>query len=138
MQDQDCIFCKIIEGKIPCAKIYEDNEFIAFLDIAPSAKGHSLVIPKIHVKNVLEIEASYAENLFKIIQKIAPAIMQATDSDGFNVVQNNFASAGQTVFHVHWHIIPRKNDDGLIPWNQGSYGDMAQMKKMQEEIINHI
>ncbi len=138
MSDQNCIFCQIVERQIPSAKVYEDEHFLAFLDIAPFAKGHTLIIPKEHVANILEFNPSKAEGLFKVIQKLAPAIMQATKTTGFNLIQNNFASAGQTVFHVHWHIIPRFENDNILPWAQNSYENTEIMAEMAKNILKHL
>ncbi len=138
MSQENCIFCKIVNGEIPCAKVFENDDILAFLDISPFSFGHTLVIPKKHYANTLEFDATLAEKLMLAIQKIAPAIMNATNADGFNVMQNNFAAAGQTVFHAHWHIIPRKDGDNMPLWEQNSYENPEKMKKMAENIANKL
>ena len=109
----DCIFCKIIEGKIPSAKIYEDDNFIAFMDIAPIARGHCLVIPKHHCRNVLDTPDYVAEKFYPVIVKISRMVKKAFNADGVNIMQFNEPSAGQEVFHAHVHIIPRYENDNL-------------------------
>lgn len=136
--NENCLFCSIIEGKIPSAKIYEDEHTLVFLDIAPFCEGHCLVIPKLHAQNILELDPKQAEHLFKTIQHVAPAIMKATNSQGFHVLQNNFAAAGQTVFHAHWHIIPRTENDKLTLWKQSSYQSQDIMLKMAKNITNNL
>ena len=107
------IFEKIVEGEIPCDKLYEDNETFAFMDINPNTKGHSLVISKKPYKDIHEIPDEIAGAIFKTIKKLAGAIKRAVGADGINIVMNNNESAGQVVMHSHIHIIPRfKNDSG--------------------------
>lgn len=103
----DCIFCKIIKGDIPAARIYEDDHVLAFLDISQVTKGHTLVIPKVHKENVYELTDEVAANYFKAIPKISRAINGAFEPVGLNVLQNNGEAAGQSVFHFHMHMIPR-------------------------------
>lgn len=120
----DCIFCKIIKGDLPCHKILEDNEFIAFLDINPAAKGHSLVVPKKHVESFLDLPSSELQALFSHVQSICRVLKKDFGSDGFNLVVNNDKSAGQLVPHVHVHIIPRRNEDGVnLKWPRAKYGE---------------
>ncbi|GAX47873.1 HIT family protein [Pseudolactococcus reticulitermitis] len=110
----DCIFCKIIAGEIPSYQIYEDDDVLAFLDITQTTKGHTLVVPKKHIRNVLEMSAEDAATLFAKIPKIAAHITQTLGASGMNILQNNETIAGQTVFHAHVHLIPRyRKDDGF-------------------------
>lgn len=138
MQEKDCLFCKIIRGEIPSAKVYEDEYVYAFLDIAPSFPGHCLVVPKNHCRNILEIAPGEMEHIAKAVQKIAPAVLKAAGADGFNVIQNNGESAGQTVFHTHFHIIPRKAGDGLGLWTPGAYASMDEMAETAQKIQAEI
>lgn len=131
---EDCLFCRIIEGKIPCAKVYENEHIFAFLDIAPCFEGHCLVIPKKHCSNMLEMDSKLAEHLFDAIKRIVPGIMDTTHATGFNVIQNNFASAGQTVFHAHWHIIPRVEGDNFAIWDPCTYKSKEDMENIAERI----
>lgn len=120
---KDCIFCKIIAGEIPAEKIYEDENFLAFLDIEPVNFGHTLVIPKQHFKNLEETPSEVLENLIKLIKKLAPKIKTATNADGFNVTNNCGESAGQSVMHLHFHIIPRFNNDNFKNWPIKKYAN---------------
>ncbi|MFY3791746.1 HIT family protein [Ureibacillus sp. MALMAid1270] len=114
----DCIFCKIIDGSIPSTKIYEDEHVYAFMDVAPLTKGHTLLVPKQHVKDLLEMPEDVARNLYAAAPKIANAIQSAFNPQGMNTINNNGSFAGQTVFHYHLHFIPRYDEtDGLkVKW----------------------
>ncbi|ART75686.1 HIT family protein [Sutcliffiella horikoshii] len=121
----DCIFCKIIDGDIPAAKVYEDEHVLAFLDISQVTKGHTLVIPKVHKENIYELTPEIAENLFKVVPKIANSIKEQFEPIGLNLLNNNGEAAGQSVFHYHLHILPRygKGDGFGAVWksNQSDY-----------------
>ncbi len=111
-----CIFCKIIEGTIPSIKVYEDEHVLAFMDIAPATKGHVLLIPKNHCENIYDLTEVEASNLFAAAPRIANALKDEFKPAGMNLLQNNGAFAGQTVFHFHLNFIPRYNDsDGFQP-----------------------
>ena len=138
MTDANCIFCRIAKGEIPCSKVYEDDNVLAFLDLAPVHHGHILVIPKSHHKDMLEVPSELGSAVFAALQKVAAAVMKATGAQGFNVMQNNGLAAGQTVFHIHWHIIPRFEDDGLNMWEQGSYSDMEAMQAMAAKVASYL
>ena len=112
----DCIFCKIVQGKIPCYKIYEDDDFLAFLDIQPIAKGHTLIIPKKHYNTFLETPIEILSKMTPVIHEVGQALLKATSADGLNFGLNNGPAAGQIIMHTHFHIIPRFNDDGLHTW----------------------
>ncbi|MFC4388666.1 HIT family protein [Gracilibacillus marinus] len=110
----DCIFCKIIAGDIPSAKVYEDEDVFAFLDISQVTKGHTLVIPKTHTKDIYETNEEIAAKVFSRVPKIANAIKKAFEPVGINILNNNEAPAGQSVFHLHIHLIPRYGkEDGF-------------------------
>ena len=115
----DCLFCKIINGEIPSLKVYEDEHVFAFMDIMPLTKGHTLLIPKTHCKDLFEMPEEVARNLYAAAPKVANAIKAAFRPAGMNTVNNNGAAAGQTVFHYHLHLIPRYDEkDGLVVgWN---------------------
>ncbi len=134
----DCLFCKIVSGQVPSAKIYEDDDIFAFLDINPCRPGHALVVPKLHVATLFDLPLDRASTLMAALQRLGKAVMEATDATGLNVCQNNFEDAGQTVFHVHWHLIPRHKDDGVKLWPQGSYPDVASMQAMTERIVSRL
>jgi len=117
-----CIFCKIIKGEIPCNKIYEDENLIAFLDIAPANKGHCLVVPKEHHETILETPENIMDYCMKAVKKIAKAMSAALGAEGFNILINTKKVAGQLVPHMHMHIIPRFKDDGVsLNWVPKKY-----------------
>ena len=119
-----CIFCKIIKGDIPSSTIYEDDNVKVIMDIAPSAKGHAILLVKQHVANVFELDAELAGKVFSVVPKIATAIKEELGCDGMNILQNNGVAAGQTVFHLHIHFIPRWEGDSVnIKWTPLSYAD---------------
>lgn len=113
----NCIFCKIANGEIPAATLYEDEDFRVILDLGPASKGHALILPKAHAANIYELSDEMAAKAMILAKKMATAMTEALKCDGFNIVQNNGECAGQTVFHFHMHLIPRykgdKNDDIL-------------------------
>ena len=119
-----CIFCKIIKGEIPSYTIYEDENVKVIMDIAPAAKGHAILLVKEHVANVFELNAELAGNVFAVVPKVAAAIKEELGCDGMNILQNNGVEAGQTVFHLHIHFIPRWKDDSInIKWSPLDYAD---------------
>ena len=139
MKKDDCIFCKIAAGEISSATVYEDDDFRAILDLGPAAKGHTLVIPKSHSDNLLSVEQDSAAKALKVISKTANAIKEALGCDGINVVQNNGEAAGQTVMHLHFHIIPRyKNDSVNIGWQpmKPSNEELAATADLIKEKMN--
>jgi len=103
----DCIFCKIINGEIPCAKVFENEHVLAFLDISQVTKGHTLVIPKVHKTNIYEMTPEVSREFFEAVPKLAQAIKDEYEPIGLNLLNNNGEKAGQSVFHYHMHIIPR-------------------------------
>ncbi len=118
----DTIFNKIIDGDIPCHKVYEDDKVLAFLDIGPLSRGHTLVIPKESAQTLDQLSADSAAAIGRVLPRIAQAVLSATGARSFNVLQNNGADAHQEVMHVHFHIIP-KYDDGAglgIGWKAGA------------------
>jgi len=125
---KDCIFCKIVAGEIPCNKVYEDDNTLVFLDIKPVNEGHCLVISKEHFENILETPDEHLKEMVLTAKKVAKAVMTATKAQGFNTTMNTKEAAGQAVKHVHFHIIPRFNNDGLKLWPQHS----LEEKEMQE------
>lgn len=134
----DCLFCRIISGELPSAKVYEDDHVFAFLDIAPCSQGHTLIVPKSHSRNVLDFDVDEAAHLMRAIQKIAPAIMAVVDAQGFHVIQNNEAVALQTVFHSHWHIIPRAENDGVDFLVKKPYESQEAMQNLAKRIADTI
>ncbi|MAS80554.1 MAG: diadenosine tetraphosphate hydrolase [Euryarchaeota archaeon] len=116
MDDDPSIFTMIIEGSIPSHKIYEDGEVIAFLDINPFSYGHTLVVPKEPARTLDKLSEESAEALGRVLPKISKAILEATGAEEFNVLQNNGPNAYQSVFHVHFHIIPKFEDGSGLSW----------------------
>jgi len=127
------LFKKIISGEIPCEKVYEDDQAFAFLDIVPTNPGHVLVVPKVWSENILDTHPETLAHVIKVVQKIAIAVKQATGADGINVHQNNQEAAGQKVFHLHFHVIPRYHHDGYELWH-GKPTDEASLKEMGKKI----
>lgn len=137
--DLDCVFCQIIEGKIPSAKVFENDDVLAFLDLGQVTKGHTLVIPKVHQKNIYELTPEVAEKVFAVVPKIARAIKEQFGPIGMNLLNNNEEPAMQSVFHYHVHIIPRYGkDDGFgIHW-QTHETSQEEMKSIADTIAKGI
>ncbi|MES2023391.1 MAG: HIT family protein [Patescibacteria group bacterium] len=135
---EECIFCKIIEGKIPSTKIYEDDKTLAFLDIAPVNIGHALVIPKTHYPNIYETPEEVMADMIKVAKKISLAIKDAVKADGINIAMNNNHAAGQLVFHSHIHVIPRFSNDGFEPWHGKRPYEDGEMKSISEKITSKL
>jgi len=128
MKDKDCIFCKIIDRKIPSKIIFENNLNLAFLDIFPISRGHTIVIPKNHYTNLEDIPDDKLFELFKSVKQIATIVHRKLKIDGYNILQNNYKAAGQDINHFHIHIIPRNLDDNRfivkIPRNQATEDEL--------------
>ena len=128
----DCIFCAIAEGEIPSFKIYEDDEVLAYLDINPFTKGHTLVIPKVHREGLLDADDELLAAIMPKVKAVAAHLKAALPCDGFNILQNNGEAAGQTVRHIHFHIIPRYAGDPLA--FESHKGDMGALKALAERL----
>lgn len=113
--DPNNIFAKILRGEVPCHKVYEDEHVFAFLDIMPRSPGHTLVIPKVPARNILDIQPDDYAHVARGAHKIAAAAMKAFDADGITVVQFNEAAGGQVVFHLHMHVLPRHDGVAMLP-----------------------
>lgn len=138
MADKDCIFCKIANGEIPSATIYENSDFRVILDVAPANRGHALIIPKEHFKDIFDIDAVTAGKLFSLATEVARAMKSVLHCDGLNIVQNNGLIAGQTVFHFHLHLIPRYEGDGIkLTWEQHE-SDSTDLQELAKEIRKKI
>ena len=124
MSDTETIFDKIIAGQIPCHKVYEDEQVLAFLDIGPLSTGHTLLIPKERRAHLHELSDEAAAAIGRVLPRLCRAVLAASGADAYNVLQNNGRAAHQVVEHVHFHIIPRIGDAGLgIGWHSGSLSD---------------
>lgn len=131
MRDDKCIFCKIANGEIPSATLYEDKDFRVILDLGPATKGHALILPKNHFANLFEIPEDMDAKAFILAKKIAKKMKDVFGCDGVNIVQNNGVAAGQTVFHFHIHLIPRyEGDHAGVTWKPGTLTD-----EQREEIL---
>ncbi len=133
MAGEDCIFCGIVAGKIPCIKVFEDPGHLAFLDINPRNPGHTLVIPKRHYEVVMDMPEAEAGKLFELVKRMSVNIKNGTKADGISIMQNNYKIAGQVVPHVHFHVIPRFAAEG-----PPSLESILPVKKMPEEILRKI
>ncbi len=127
----DCIFCKLANGVFETNTLYEDDQFRVIFDASPATKGHVLVIPKEHYANVFEIPEDLLADGYKVAKKVATVLKEVTGCDGINILQNNGEVAGQTVFHLHIHIIPRYEKGEMVQWNPGELDEAAVA-----EIIN--
>ncbi len=135
----DCIFCKIIVGELPATKIYEDSDVIAFMDINPIAKGHALVVPKIHSATISDTDDEVLAKVMAVVKRVAKSQLAALGADGVNVTQANGAVAGQVVPHIHFHVIPRSGNDNVhFNWQPQSYNDSGEMTEYAQKIRAHI
>ena len=133
--DASNVFARVIRGELPAYKIYEDDGVLAFMDLFPQSRGHCLVISKTsHARNLLDLEAELAGPLLLAVQKVARAATRALSPDGLVVTQFNGAPAGQTVFHLHFHILPRYEGAGLKPHASGRMADGAELAALAAQI----
>ncbi len=134
MKDENCIFCKLANGEIPTATLYEDDNFRVILDASPASKGHALILPKEHYANLYELDDAVASKVLPLAKKLITKLTEILGCDGYNIVQNNGETAGQTVFHYHMHLIPRyKGDTVGLGWNMG---ELTEEDK--EEILSKM
>lgn len=135
---ENCIFCKIIAGEIPCIKLYEDEHVLSFLDIGPISDGHTLVIPKEHVEWMDQANPETIARLARCLPVLAGAVKSAMGAEGYNVLNNNGQAAGQAVGHLHFHIIPRRQGDNILRgWNAYKYPD-GKAQQIAEKIKENI
>lgn len=130
----DCIFCKIADGEIPSDTVFEDNDFRVILDLSPASKGHMLILPKTHVRDITELNEDIAGKALILAGKLGKAAMTGLFATGFNTLANTGESAGQTVFHCHIHVIPRYDDASSIV----SWIPKVSDKKIQKETAEKI
>ena len=134
MRNDNCIFCKIANGVIPSNTLYEDDLFKVILDLNPVTKGHALILPKNHFDDLLSIDEETGSKVLMVASKIATAMKKTLKCDGVNILQNNGEAAGQTVFHLHFHVIPRYVGDTVnLEWETGKPSD-DDLKTIAEEI----
>ena len=130
----DCLFCKITAGEVPSAKVYEDEHAFAFLDIEPNNPGHTLLVPKTHARNILDIGEETLCGIMPALKKLSRAVKDAVSADGLNISMNNESAAGQIVPHAHIHIIPRFSDDGHRHFEKRPYKNDEEMNAVAEKI----
>jgi histidine triad (HIT) family protein len=128
----DCVFCAIAAHEIPCFKIYEDERSIAFLDINPFSTGHALVVPKRHFAGLADIDGDELASLVEVTRKVASRIKEVLQCDGFNILQNNGEAAGQSVMHIHFHIVPRRSGEPVS--FESRPGDMEELAALAERL----
>jgi len=134
---ENCIFCQIVKKEIPAKIVYEDDDFLAFLDINPNNPGHTLVIPKVHHEDLFTLPEDVLQKLSLVIKKVALGVKQATKADGINLGMNNGSAAGQVIYHAHVHIIPRFKSDGLKHWPSQTVTE-EEMSILQKEITKKM
>ena len=135
MRDDNCIFCKIANGDISSKAIYEDDLFKVILDLGPATRGHALILPKDHAKNLFELPDDTAKQVFILAKKLGKQMVEKLNADGLNIIQNNGEAAGQTVNHFHLHLIPRYEDDGQhILWEPKEVSQ-EELEEIQNTIL---
>lgn len=132
-----CLFCRIISHELSSTIIYEDNYHLAFLDIHPVHKGHVLIVPKKHCDDFLSCDDEIMAYTMPLVRRIASAVIKGVNAQGCNITTNNGMAAGQVIFHLHWHIIPRFDHDGLKLWSGTTYQD-GEMEYVAEEIRRNV
>ncbi len=134
MRDNNCIFCKIANGEIPAATLYEDEDFRVILDLGPASKGHALILPKEHYANLYELDDEVASKVLVLAKRMIIKLTDILGCDGYNIVQNNGETAGQTVHHFHMHLIPRYEGDHVgLTWTPGTLSE-----EDKEEILSKL
>ena len=133
----DCVICKLVKGELDHNKVYGDDEIFAFLDIRPNNPGHTLICPKKHYQDLLDMPDELLSKLILVSKKLSKAIVDGVKADGFNIIQNNKAAAGQVVMHYHMHIVPRFPNDGFKHW-QGKSTTPEELNKVKEKIVSFL
>lgn len=134
MKKDDCIFCKLANGDIPTNSIYEDDDFKVILDAAPATKGHCLILPKEHFADLLEADETVLAKALPLAKKIAKRQKEVLGADGVNILQNNGSEAGQTVFHLHIHIVPRyEGEKEILTWGHQEFSE-EETKEIQKAL----
>ena len=132
--DPDCIFCRIVAGEIPSFKLLENDRALSFMDINPANEGHCLVIPKAHVPNLFEVDDASLAAVASATRRVADAVRRTLDPPGISIAQANGPAAGQSVFHLHFHVIPRREDDDLLFNWELQPGDLDAIGRLAERI----
>lgn len=137
MKDDNCIFCKLANGEIPSSTLYEDDMFRVILDLAPASRGHALILPKEHYRNLFDLNEETASKVMLLAKQMIKRMKKALNCDGFNILQNNEECGGQTVFHFHMHLIPRYKDDQVeigFKEKETAKEDMEQIVRLVQDI----
>ena len=133
MRDENCIFCKIAAGEIPSATLYEDDDFRVILDLGPASKGHALILPKEHYRNLYDIDDETLAKAALLAKKMVKKLTDVLGCDGYNIVQNNEPCAGQTVFHYNINLIPRYEGDNVgLGWHMGELTDEVKNEILEK------
>jgi len=138
MNNDSCIFCRIAQKQVPASFVYEDEKVIAFLDIKPLNEGHTLVIPKSHYASIFETPVDLVAHLHGVTKRIALAVKKATNADGISISQQNGKAAGQEIFHLHVHVIPRYEGQKLPSFSEVSEGDKEKMSQTVAKIRKYL
>jgi histidine triad (HIT) family protein len=136
--NENCIFCKIVQKQAPSSIIYEDDTILVFLDIRPLNLGHTLVIPKNHYVDIFDIPEKELSQMHKVAKQISSAVKKATNADGISIIQQNGKAAGQDIFHIHVHVVPRFEGQKLPPFSQLKEVERAKLDAMAEKIRSAI
>ncbi len=131
----NCIFCKLANGEIPTRTLYEDEEFRIILDAGPLTRGHALILPKKHARDVFELDEETAGKAYRLAKQFGAKMAAALKADGMNILQNNGSAAGQSVFHFHMHLIPRYKEDGVRLGMEGGNEPDYSLDEVMEEIL---
>ncbi len=134
MKDNNCIFCKLANGEIPTNSLYEDDMFRVIFDLSPATKGHAIILPKEHYKNLYELSDEVAGKVMVVAKKLAKVMTDVFEADGFNLIQNNNECAGQTVFHFHLHLVPRYENDSVNKFWIPGEADEESLKVWSKQI----
>lgn len=138
MNDASCIFCRIVQKQVPASLVYEDEKAMAFLDIRPLNEGHTLIMPKAHYENIFDISRELVEYVHGVTKKIAIAVEKATKADGISIVQQNGEAAGQEIFHLHVHVIPRYEGQKLPSPSEVSQADREALNQTAAKIRKYL
>jgi len=138
VDENQCIFCKIIKKQASASVIYEDEKVLSFLDKRPLNEGHTLVIPKEHYETIFEIPEELVAHLHRIVKRVALAVKNATEADGISIIQQNGKAAGQEVFHLHVHVIPRFEGQKLMRFGETSEADREKLNQVAANIRRHM
>ena len=138
MDESSCVFCKIARKQASAALVYEDESVMAFLDIRPLSEGHTLVIPKEHYATIFEIPEELVAHLHRIVKRVALAVKKATEADGISIIQQNGKAAGQEIFHLHVHVIPRFEGQKLMRFSETSEVDKEKLNQVAANIRWHM